>query len=66
MTSLHCMVNLWIDGRANYWRARKIVWGKGGQERKGGAGKESFTIKKVVVCSSIGGFCCDDNNCDYW
>ena len=46
--------------------------GKGGQggsrrERSSGAGKESFTIKKVVVCSSnIGGFCCDDNNCDYW
>ena len=59
------MVNLWIDRRAYYWRARKIV-GKEGQERKGGAGKESFTIKKVVVCSSIGGFCCDDNNCDYW
>ena len=41
--------------------------GKGGRRERSGAGKESFTIKKVVVCSrSIGGFCCDDNNCDYW
>lgn len=48
-------MNLWIDGRANHWRARKIVREKEGgssgeREKGGGVGKETFTIKKVVVC----------------
>ena len=49
-------MNLWIDGRANHWRARKIVREKEGgssgerEKERGGVGKETFTIKKVVVC----------------
>ena len=40
-------MNLWIDGRANHWRARKIVREKDGgssgeRERKGRGGQGNF------------------------